>query len=190
MRLAALAVIAVSSTAAAEPPPTVGNEVIEIHGHTNVTMPRPHRDQTLVPPYTDSAVLSDAWTRAWLMLEVDATGVVRRVKFLKRPGYGLDAIAVKWAFQQTFDPARDKDGNPAASLVVYPVEWPSHDWLVARLGTTQRMLTPIWGWYGTLALPPCKGSGPLQLESVDPVYRDCSVPNLAHADASETWITR
>lgn len=190
MRLAALAVMTLSSAALAEPQPTYGNEVIEIHGHANATMPRPHRDQTLVPPYTDAAALSDTWNKAWLMLDVDATGVVRRVKFLKHAGYGLDPIAVDWAFRQTFDPARDKNGAPAASLVVYPVEWPSHDWLVARTGTTTRMLTPIWGWYGTLALPPCKGSGPLQLESVDPVYRDCSVPNLAHADASERWITR
>jgi hypothetical protein len=52
------------------------------------------------------------------------------------------------------------------------------------------MLTPIWGWHYTLALPPCRCSGPLAMESVDKVYRDCSVPNLAHADASEKWITR
>jgi hypothetical protein len=189
MRLAVLTFMLASSTALADPP-VVGSETIHVQGHIKVTMPKPHRDPTVLPPYNDAIILSDGWTRAWMLLDVSETGAVRRVKFLHHPGYGLDKIAVAEAFKQSFDPALDRDGNPAPALVVWPVEWPSHDWLIARTGVITRHITEVWALPGGLALPPCKGSGPLQLESVHPVYRDCTKPDLSHADASEPWLTR
>lgn len=165
-----------------------GGEVILIHEHQRSTYAKPLKDPTILPPYSDEAVLDDAWTRAWLLLDVSATGAVTQLKFLKRPGYDLEHIAIDQGLHLQFEPARDGSGTPVRSLVVWPIEWPSHDWLVARLGTTTRMLTPVWGRRGTEVLPACAGSGPLELDSVHPVYRDCSVPNLAHADASEPWL--
>jgi hypothetical protein len=46
------------------------------------------------PPYSERAILEDAWTRAWLLLEVDARGTVTRLKLLKRPGYDLEPLAI------------------------------------------------------------------------------------------------
>jgi len=34
---------------------------------------------------------------------------------------------------------------------------------------------------------PCAGSGPWQMDSIHPVYKDCSQPDLAKA-AAEPWI--
>ena len=36
---------------------------------------------------------------------------------------------------------------------------------------------------------PCAGSGPLNLGSVHPVYKDCSQPDLSRAD-KEPWLAR
>src|SRR5688572_15025246 len=52
---------------------------------------KPHK----APPYSDAAVLSDAWTKAHMLLDVDEQGIVRRYKFLKRPGYDLEKIAAR-----------------------------------------------------------------------------------------------
>ena len=135
------------------------------------------------PPYSDGAILSDAWTRAWLLLDVDKTGVVQRMKFLKRPGYDLEPIAIAEAFKLRFEPARDARGRPTATPVIWRIEWPSHGWLIARIGTATRMPQSL------AAHVPCTGSGPLNLDSVHPTYRDCSEPELSKA-ASETWIVR
>lgn len=186
--LTPVAVLLAVSRAAVADPPTVGHETITIVEHKAVTMPRPHRDPALLPPYNDQIMLADGWTRAWVLLDVSDAGVVRRVKFLKHPGYGLDKIAVAEAFKQSFEPARDKLGNPAASLVVYKLEWPAHEWmLMHELPMTRMPNTRLTNY----VLPPCKGEGPWQMDSVLPSeYRDCSVPDLSHADASEPWFPR
>jgi hypothetical protein len=142
------------------------------------------------PPYSDEAVLSDAWTRAWLLLDVDEIGKVRRIKFLQHPGYDLEKIAHDEAFKLTFEPARNRDGKPIRSWVVWDIEWPSAWWLSLMIGTRSAM-PPIVGfpprrldWY-----IPCRGSGPLNLQMAHPVYRDCSRPDLSKA-AKEKWIDR
>lgn len=135
------------------------------------------------PPYSDSAILSDAWTRAWLLLDVDKAGVVQRMKFLKRPGYDLEPIAIAEAFKLRFEPARDARGRPTATPVIWLIEWPSHGWLIARIGIATRMPQSL------AAHVPCVGSGPLNLDSVHPTYRDCSEPDLSNA-TSETWILK
>ena len=181
-------VLACSASASADPIDTGKEEVIVIHDHPRpVRLPKQiGRNPQLLAPYSEAAVMSDKWTKAWLMLDVDEHGAVARAKFLKRPGLDLDQTALDRAFSQQFEPARDAWNKPAHAYVVYSVEWPSYWWLQERFGTVARMPTiyelPVW--------PPCAGSGPLQLESIHPVYRDCSVPNLSHADASERWFAR
>ena len=88
-------------------PAEAGSEVIEVHGHVPFDLPTPKADVYKIPPYSDELVLGNHWARAWLLLDVDARGVVTRMKFLKRPGYKLDDIAVKFAFGLRFDPVRD-----------------------------------------------------------------------------------
>jgi hypothetical protein len=142
-------------------------EVVEIREQppaSKAAIPRPlEKYGASPPPYSDEAILSDVWTRAWLLLDLDARGRVTRVTFLKRAGHDLDEIAVREAKKYRFTPARDDAGKAIPSQVIIPMEWPSY-WRERTLVSTGK--------------PPCAGSGPLNLGSVHPTYRDCSVPEL------------
>ena len=146
----------------------------------------------LTPPYSTEAMERNAWAKAWLLLDIDATGKVLRVKLVKRPGFGLDDIAVKEAMKLKFQPALDENAKPMRSAMYWAMEWPAHGWLTMHQGTATRMptesyaLDPFAGNFGelkptgtiTLSSVPCAGSGPLNLDYADPVYRDCSRPNV------------
>lgn len=142
------------------------------------------------PPYSDQAILEDAWTRAWLLLDVDATGVVQQVKFLKRPGYDLDDIAVERAFSLRFTPGRNAKNQPVRTLIIWPFEWVANSWLL-RFGNGMRTRMPdrSWGEEGRskAAYVPCKGDGPWMMTAVYRGYRDCSKPDLSRAK-HEPWI--
>ena len=59
------------------------------------TPPQPTHDSAhRSPPYSDEAFEKDVWAVAWLLLDVDATGRVASARFYKRPGYGLDELAL------------------------------------------------------------------------------------------------
>ena len=183
--------------AAADPPkqePTTrGNEVIEIHDHLPVKVPakpqnfRPRK----LPPYSEKAVLQDAWTRAWMLLDIDATGTVRRFKWVNRPGYDLEPIAVDQVFKLHFDPALDANGNTMASEIIWGIEWPSHGWIAMFTGGLGTAWPADRGFPArpASAYVPCRGSGPLNLSSYYPVYKDCSMPNIK-AIPSEAWVSR
>jgi hypothetical protein len=142
------------------------------------------------PPYSDAAILGDAWTRAWMVLDISPTGEVLRFKFLKRPGYDLDAIAASEVFKLRFTPARDDGGRAIETWLIWGIEWPSTGYLTAN-GLTRSAMPPM------VDIPPhplsdsvpCRGSGPLDLSSIYPTYRDCSTPDLSRM-ASERWIPR
>jgi hypothetical protein len=159
-------------------------EVIEIRDRL---LPEPQRARPkgrpgVAPPYSDKAILQDAWTKAWLLLDIDEQGRVTRLKLLRRPGYDLDEIAIKQAFKTKFHPATDAGGRPIRTLLLHPIEWPSYWWLITHTGVATYL-----PWPGNL---PCKGSGePLNLDRAHPVYRDCSVPDMAAADR-EPWLAR
>ena len=140
------------------------------------------------PPYSDAAVLSDAWTKAHMLLDVDEHGVVRRYKFLQRPGYDLEKIAAREVSKLTFEPARDAAGKPMRAWVVWSIEWPSAWWLEKLVGTRSAM-PPIVGFPPRRLdhYVPCKGSGPWAVGSIHPTYKDCSKPDLRKASA-EKWI--
>jgi len=140
------------------------------------------------PPYSDRAILSDAWTRAWMLLDISATGQLIRMKWLKRPGYDLDDIAIKEIKKLTFTPARNASGQAIRAYIVWGIEWPSAWWLSQFVGVRSGM-PPIVG-YPPHRLDwkvPCAGSGPWHVGSIKPGYKDCSTPNLAAA-AHEAWI--
>jgi len=198
MRVLLFAGVLCLGTVAAAEPDEVPGEVIHIHQHVGVVqLPKLLDDAGLIPEYSDDAILTDAWTKAWLWLDIDDQGVVQRVKFLERPGHGLDQTAVDWALSRHFEPARNQFDHAVRSLAVFPVEWPSYYYLKSLKRSTRRL--PVDADYAGYAVngvktshgpPPCAGTGPMALFAVHPIYRDCSVPDLSHADASETWITR
>jgi hypothetical protein len=168
-------------------------EVIEIEG--TLAAPRAPKPKglawTRVPKYSDEAILSDAWTKAWLLLAIDDTGEVTMFKFLKRPGYDLEDIAAAEAFRLRFTPATDADGNAVPSRVVWPIEWPANSWMLAvyeyhRAPGLAEL--PPFPPRSAAAAVPCAGSGPINITSMlYRGYRDCSVPDLTEADG-ETWI--
>lgn len=156
-----------------------------------VVPPKPRRFARKLPPYSDRAILTDAWTRAWLLLEVDEAGRVTRLKVLKAPGHDLDAIAVREAFDLRFAPARDALGQPMRVWIVWGFEWPAQSWVVALTGLATAM-PPDVGFPPRPAYEfiPCAGSGPMRLGSIlYKGYRDCSRPDTSrHAELP--WLVR
>jgi hypothetical protein len=168
-------------------------EVIQIRDmHPPPVLPRPVKDPRITPKYSDEAILKDVWAKAWILLDVSATGEVIRLKMLKRPGYDLDEIAVRGAFDLEFEPARDHSGRPVATLVIWGMEWPSYGWLQA-FETTTRIppyeRDPLQPGRPSLASVPCYGSGPLNLSSIHPTYRDCSRPDVSRVNELP-WIEK
>jgi hypothetical protein len=191
MRQAVPFVLLVLATPAfAEEPRTVRGEVIEIHDRPAVQA-KPRQDPALTPPYSDDAILSDTWSRAWVLLDVDEHGAVQHIKLLKKPGHGLDEIAVREAFARTFEPARDARGRAQGTWLVLKLEWPSYWWMIDHQGTTARVppLTHPDPTHVQLAYIPCAGSGPLHMGSLHPAYRDCSQPDMSKIN-SLPWIAR
>jgi Carboxypeptidase regulatory-like domain len=142
------------------------------------------------PPYSDEAVDKDAWTRAWMVLDISPAGEVTRFKFLRRPGYDLEKIAASEVFRLTFEPARDGTGKAVRTWLVWGIEWPSNVWLVTFLGVRSGM-PPMVGFppHPMSDYVPCKGSGPMLLGSLYPTYRDCSVPDLSRMP-NEPWVVK
>lgn len=161
---------------------TAHAEVIVIEGKApTATPPKPtNYVHQATPPYSDRAILSDAWTKAWMLLDIDEHGTVDRIKFLNRPGYDLDDIAIAESFKLHFTPALDNYGKPMRSSIVWEIEWPSAWWLNAFVGTRSTM-PKIVGYPPERqdAHVPCRGSGPLNMGSVRPTYKDCSKPDLS-----------
>jgi hypothetical protein len=181
-----------------------GGEIIEVRDRDRpLQFAKPKSDPRAVPKYSDTAALTDRWSKAWFLLDVTERGTVQRVKFLKRPGNDLDKIAVEHAFKLVFDPARDKHGYPAKSYVLWALEWPALGWFQSLDLPANRM--PMLDTYqiegGGVAFstyPPCgaekAGAAWNFSDGVNDRHhmglRDCSVPDLSKADASEPWISR
>ncbi|HEY1815091.1 MAG TPA: hypothetical protein VGG74_22245 [Kofleriaceae bacterium] len=163
-------------------------EVIHVDDNAPIKVqPKPAKSYNarLVPKYSDKAVLENVWVRAWVMLDVGATGKVEGFKYLKRPGYDLEPFAAREVWKLSFEPARDLRNRPVETQIVWRIEWPSFWWLV-DLGTPLAWPAPI----GLPATSPamfvrCTGAGP----SMNEVTRDCSMPDLKGGD-HEKWIAR
>jgi hypothetical protein len=153
-----------------------GRDVIEIEDTIPPKVhPMPLSDPTRVPEYSDQAEDENAWTRAWLLLEIDATGSVTRLKVLRDPGFGLGSIAVREGFALRFEPAQDIAGQPTRGHLLWTFEWPSYWWLVRNGRTLKRLPSEV-------ARVPCRGSGP-----TGSVYRDCSRPDMTRI-ATAPWL--
>ena len=169
---------------------SVAGEVIVVEDRVKPPVPpKPTNfSPAKAPPYSDRAILADAWTKAWLLLDIDETGKLVRYKFLKRPGYDLEQIAIGEIQKLRFAPAKDGAGRPMRAWLVWSIEWPSAWWLSDFVGTRSAMPKLV-------GFPPrrqddhvpCKGSGPMHLGSLRPMYKDCSEPDLSKA-AREPWI--
>lgn len=169
-------------------------EVIEVLDTRPATVPpKPMRDPRIPPQYSDRAILHDVWAKAWILLDVSATGEVMRIKVLKQPGHDLDDIAVRTAFGLKFAPGRDATGRAVPTYVVWGMEWPSMGWLqtfetATRIPDYDRKL--FQEHLPAIVKVPCAGSGrPLQLGSLYPAYRDCSRPDLSLA-SKLPWLSK
>jgi hypothetical protein len=134
-------------------------------------------DPAIIPEYSEAVMDSNAWARAWLLLDVDASGAVARVKLLNAPGDDLDAIAIRDAFKLKFEPARNRVDKPMRSQVLWAFEWPSFWWMQDNHYPRRKLPREA---YRTR----CRGTGPTR-----DVYRNCTPPNLAAA-ITATWIDR
>ncbi len=188
---ALLLALASAGVAAAEPTPaTARPETIRIEGREQpATFPTVQNFKPIkTPPYSDKAILGDAWTKAWLFLDVDERGDVRRIKFLKRPGFDLEPIAVSEVFHLKFKPGENADGKPIATYITWSIEWPSQGWLRMFVGTTTRMppLVDVPARRLDSGVP-CAGSGPFNFGSMYRVYKDCSKADLSKVN-DEAWV--
>ncbi len=188
-----LALSLVSTGAVADPgPPAVARgEVIIIKDRPKPAVkPKPKNwSPTRTPPYSERAVLSDAWTKAHLLLDINEQGRLTRYKWLKRPGFDLEPIAIEQVEGLRFEPAQDGAGRPVTSYNTWEIEWPSGGWLDMFVGSRLRM-PPLTGMPARRldSEVPCAGGGqPMNMGSLYPVLRDCSKPDLSAA-ASEEWI--
>jgi len=187
MRLVLMLAAALASVPAfADTPPRyVPGETIVIHDSLPPrVLPHPKKNyHRMAPPYSDEAIDRDVWAKAWVLLDIDARGVVTRVKLVKRPGYNLDDIAVAHAMKMRFDPAEDAKGNPMPTQLLWSMEWPSYWWLV-DLDEPPNRVPP------RAEFVPCAGSGPMHLGSLHPTYRDCSPPPDLSKLSGEPWVTK
>lgn len=167
----------------------VGEVIILDEEHRPAVAPEPIRSISDIrtPPYSERAILEDAWTRAWLLLDVDERGEVSRLKFLKRPGFDLEPHAIAEGFKLKFRPARDDQGRAVSTYVLWPIEWPAQSWLRYTQGQTTRLPESKPNGYNKANMVPCAGSGPWRMGSVYKGYRDCTRPDLAAAKR-ESWI--
>jgi len=120
---------------------TEGGEVIRIDDQKRPqpkVKPQAKHDEQQTLPYTEEAVERDAWARAWLLLDVDESGRVTRLKLIKPPGFGLEKICLEEAFKLRFTPATDHAGRPMKNYMLWTMEWPSWGWLVRGNGTSLR----------------------------------------------------
>jgi len=181
-----------------------GGEVIRIEERQRPAV-KPKLEPRSKPPlpYSEEAFERDAWARAWLLLDIDETGRVTRLKLLKTPGYRLEKICIDAAFELRFEPATDAAGRKMKTYLLWTMEWPSWGWLVRGNGVATRrpsgegethiftrdQLTQPTAFLFSHSRAPCWGSGPLHLDLQNTAYRDCSRPDLRLAETLP-WITR
>jgi hypothetical protein len=153
-------------------------ETIEMHETILPAQPPTLHRRPRLPTYSDAAIDHDRWIRAWLLLDVDESGVVTRVKLVDRPGYDLDAAAVLAAFELDLEPARDRANRPVRTQLLWPIDWPAFSWMAEH---GDGMMTRMPDAASTL---PCKGT------TIRPeVERSCAPATVANM-LSAPWIAR
>jgi hypothetical protein len=140
-------------------------------------MPKLKSDGLRILPYSAKARAADTWIRAWLILDVTASGEVRRVKLLNPPGHDLDTVAVRAAFDLRFEPARDAAGRAVDAAVLWTFDWPAYQWMIEHRFSLE------WMPPEATALA-CRGDDVLR-----GAYRECPPPAVARAHALP-WLSR
>jgi hypothetical protein len=153
-------------------------ETVDMHELTIPATPPKLRHRARRPAYSDAATDRNEWLRAWLLLDVDETGAVTRVKLLDRPGYDLDDIAVRAAFALELEPARDRTNRPVRTEMLWVIDWPAFWWIVDQ---GDSVTAPIPETASNL---PCHD--PHAPRKVD---RSCAPATIANT-LSAPWITR
>ncbi|HEY1546704.1 MAG TPA: carboxypeptidase-like regulatory domain-containing protein [Kofleriaceae bacterium] len=147
-------------------------ETVDMHDLVVPASPPKLKHSPKRPTYSDTATDHDAWLRAWLLLDIDESGKVVRLKVLDRPGYDLDSVATAFGFAAEFEPARDRANRPMRTQLMWVIDWPPFSWSNDE-GRSPDSL-------------PCRdehGTHPARLE------RSCARPTIANA-LSQPWITR
>jgi hypothetical protein len=152
-----------------------GEEVLAIEETIPAkVMPKSTRRGLVIPEYSESARDSGAWIKTWLMLDVDRSGVVTRIKFLNPPGYDLAEATVRAAFKESFAPARDGANRPIAAKLLWSYEWPSYEWMYEHRHSLRK-------------LPSTVNEVPCREQSISLQLRDCRPPDLMNG-AIQPWI--
>ena len=82
-------------------------------------MPRGDYSYQEAKDYPEEAKQLDIEGKIRVKLVVDEHGAVKSAVLLNRLGHGLDELALRRASSIVFDPARDSDDHPVASVVVW-----------------------------------------------------------------------
>jgi hypothetical protein len=98
---------------------------------------------------------------------------VTRLKLIGKPGYDLDAIAIREGLKLRFEPARDRANHPIRAKALWTFEWPAYSWLT-KMGN--RRFVPEQVRYMRCRRDKARTS-----------ERDCSQPNL-QAVLAAPWI--
>jgi TonB family protein len=80
--------------------------------------PEPVGGGLVLPAYPRLAKENNVEGTVSLQLFIDETGVVRRVRVIKDPGFGTAEAAEEQALLQRFTPALDKRGRPVSTVIV------------------------------------------------------------------------
>ena len=153
-----------------------GGSVVEIRDTVPPkTMPTWRSTYATIPPYSETAKDTNVWAKAWLLLDIDETGVVARVKLLAKPGADLDRIATAEALALRFEPARDGANQPVRAMLLWSFEWPSYFWMLDQKHPFPRVPAAV-------KRVPCRGSG-----GTSKYFRDCTEADIGRG-LSEPWI--
>ncbi|HEY1551828.1 MAG TPA: carboxypeptidase-like regulatory domain-containing protein [Kofleriaceae bacterium] len=155
-------------------------ETVDIREREVPTTPPKLKHRPKRPAYSDAASDRNAWIRAWLLLDIDASGGVVGLKLLDRPGYDLDAVAIASGFALDFEPARDRENHPVRTQMLWVIDWPPFWWVIDQ-GASVTAQIPDAAW----SLP-CRDE-----HGVEPTHveRSCARPTIANALALP-WIKR
>ncbi|HEX4453087.1 MAG TPA: carboxypeptidase-like regulatory domain-containing protein [Kofleriaceae bacterium] len=169
--------VRITSTAASSHAGDDG-ETVDMHELMIPTTPPKLRRRPQRTPYSDAASDHNQWLRAWLLLDIDPSGAVTRMKLLDHAGYDLDPIAIRAGFALDFEPARDRANRPIRTQLLWAVDWPPFWWNVDQ-GDGMSAPIPAIAW----RLPCHDGTAPHRYE------RSCAPATIGNA-LSAPWIAR
>jgi protein TonB len=83
------------------------------------SLPVPPKSGIRIPPYPEEAKREGIEGVVLLQVFIGRDGRVSRVRVVKDPGGGLGEVARQAMLQETWTPARDRQGNPVDTVIPY-----------------------------------------------------------------------